>query len=122
MVTKNQIVNGVIKFIENDMAQAGGSGVTKFIVHLAKNALKMNPDIITNMLENPLIKSMMSGEDGLYDIAGVAQLLKETMAETGTLPLHLPHIPLLLPEGDIIRFDTGDIDKVVQYIQGAQVA
>ncbi|MBR1403493.1 MAG: hypothetical protein IJ558_04895 [Treponema sp.] len=43
-------------------------------------------------------------------------MLKETMAETGTLPLKLPKIPLLLPEGDEIRLNSTDIDKIASYI------
>lgn len=116
MFTRNQIVGGIIKFIETDMTTAAGNGTSKFIVSLAKNALKKNPAIVDEALKNPLIKSVIPSENGKYDIAPMTEMLKDTLAETGTIPLKLPRIPLLLPEGDEIRLNTTDIDKIVSYI------
>lgn len=116
MFTRDQIVNGVVKFIETDMQTAAGNGTSKFIVSLTKNALKKHPAIVDEALKNPLIHTILPSEDGKYDITQMIALLKDTMAETGTLPLKLPRIPLLLPEGDEIRLNTADIDKIVSYI------
>ena len=115
MFTRNQIANGMVKFIENDMSTAAGNGTSKFIVSLAKNALKKNPAIIDEALKNPLIHAILPSSDGKYDIS-MTTMLKETMAEMGTLPLKLPKIPLLLPEGDEIRLNSTDIDKIASYI------
>ena len=119
MVTRNQIVNGIVKFIETDMTTAAGNGTSKFIVSLAKNALKKNPAIVDDTMQNPLIKAVIPSESGKYDITPVATMLKDTLAETGTIPLKLPKIPLLLPEGDEIRLNTTDIDKIVSYINAS---
>ena len=116
MFTRNQIANGMVKFIENDMSTAAGNGTSKFIVSLSKNALKKNPAIIDEALKNPLIHAVLPSSGGKYDIAPMTTMLKETMAETGTLPLKLPKIPLLLPEGDEIRLNSTDIDKIASYI------
>ncbi len=116
MFTRNQIVNGMVKFIENDMGTAAGNRTSKFIVSLAKNALKKNPAIIDETLKNPLIHAVLPSSEGKYDIVPMTTMLKETMAETGTLPLKLPKIPLLLPEGDEIRLNSTDIDKIASYI------
>ena len=51
MFTRNHIANGMVKFIENDMSTAAGNGTSKFIVSLAKNALKKNPAIIDEALK-----------------------------------------------------------------------
>ena len=57
MVSKHNIINGVIKFIENDMASAAGATSSKLIVLLAKNVLKKNEDVIDSFLENPIAKT-----------------------------------------------------------------
>lgn len=121
MVTRNQIVNGIVKFIESDMSAASGNGTSKFIVSLAKNALKKHPEIVDSVMENSLIKSVIPSENGSYDIAPLTQMLKDTMTETGSLPLKLPKIPLLLPDGDEIRLNASDIDKISGYINANTV-
>ena len=121
MVTRNQIVNGVVKFIEDDMMKANGSGTSKFIIGLGKNAIKKNPAIIDEMLKNPIIHAIMPETDGKYDIEPVAVMLKETMSENGSLPLKLPKIPLLLPDGDEIRLNSSDVDKIISYIKASEV-
>ena len=121
MVTRDQIVNGVVKFIEDDMMKANGSGTSKFIIGLGKNALKKNPAIVDEMLKNPMIHAIMPETEGKYDIEPVAVMLKETMSENGSLPLKLPKIPLLLPDGDEIRLNSSDIDKIISYIKASEV-
>ena len=121
MVTRNQIVCGVVKFIEDDMMKANGSGTSKFIIGLGKNALKKNPAIVDEMLKNPMIHAIMPETDGKYDIDPVAAMLKDTMTENGSLPLKLPKIPLLLPDGDEIRIDSSDVDKIIGYIKASEV-
>ena len=105
-----------MRFTASRLSAAAGNGTSKFIVSLAKNALKKNPVIIDEALKNPLIHAVLPSSDGKYDIAPMTTMLKETMAETGTLPLKLPKIPLLLPEGDEIRLNSTDIDKIASYI------
>lgn len=117
MVTKKQIVNAVVKFVENDMMKSAGSGSSKFLAVLGKNALKKNPAIIDNVLENPLVKEVIAEDNGMYDIDSAAEMLKKTMEEAGALPLQLPKIPLVLPEGDEIRLDRTDIDRLLSYMQ-----
>lgn len=116
MFTRNQIVGGIVKFIETDMATAAGNETSKIIVSFIKNALKKKPSIVDDVLKNPLISAVVPSENGKYDIDPMTEMLKDTLAETGTIPLKLPKIPLLLPEGDEIRLNTTDIDKIVSYI------
>lgn len=98
------------------MATAAGNETSKIIVSFIKNALKKKPSIVDDVLKNPLISAVVPSENGKYDIDPMTEMLKDTLAETGTIPLKLPKIPLLLPEGDEIRLNTTDIDKIVSYI------
>ena len=63
MVTKHDIINGVIKFIETDMAKASGATTSKLIVLLAKNVLKKNEAVVDSFLENPIAKTLLTEQD-----------------------------------------------------------
>ena len=116
MVTKHNIINGVVKFIENDMSRASGSTTSKMIVLLAKNVLKRNGDIVDTFLENPIAKTLLTEQDGKYDLTTLMSVLKDTANEMGYISLSIPKVPFLLPDGDEIRLSVNDINVINGYI------
>lgn len=116
MVSKHNIINGIIKFIENDMSQAVGASSSKLIVLLAKNVLKKNEGIVDSFLNNPIAKTLIVEKDGMYDLSTLISVLKDTANEMGNISLCIPKVPFLLPEGDEIRLNTNDIDTIYNYI------
>lgn len=116
MVSKHNIINGVIKFIENDMASAAGATSSKLIVLLAKNVLKKNEDVIDSFLENPIAKTLLTEKDGMYDLTTLMTVLKDTANEMGCISLTIPKVPFLLPDGDEIRLSVNDINVINGYI------
>ena len=116
MVTKHNIINGVVKFIENDMSRASGSNTSKLIVLLAKNVLKRNEDVIDSFLENPIAKTLLTETDGKYDLTTLISVLKDTANEMGYISLTIPKVPFLLPDGDEIRLGVNDINIINGYI------
>lgn len=116
MVTKHDIINGVIKFIETDMAKASGATTSKLIVLLAKNVLKKNEAVIDSFLENPIAKTLLTEQDGMYDLSTLMSVLKDTANEMGCISLSIPKVPFLLPEGDEIRLSVSDINTINDYI------
>ena len=116
MVTKHDIINGVIKFIETDMAKASGATTSKLIVLLAKNVLKKNEAVIDSFLENPIAKTLFTEQDGMYDLSTLMSVLKDTANEMGCISLSIPKVPFLLPEGDEIRLSVSDINTINDYI------
>ena len=116
MVTKHDIINGVIRFIETDMAKASGATTSKLIVLLAKNVLKKNEDVVDSFLENPIAKTLLTEQDGMYDLSTLMSVLKDTANEMGCISLNIPKVPFLLPEGDEIRLSVADINTINDYI------
>jgi len=116
MVTKHDIINGVIRFIETDMAKASGATTSKLIVLLAKNVLKKNEDVVDSFLENPIAKTLLIEKDGMYDLSTLMSVLKDTANEMGCISLSIPKVPFLLPEGDEIRLSVADINTINDYI------
>ena len=116
MVSKHNIINGIIKFIENDMASAVGATSSKLIVLLAKNVIKKNESIVDSFLQNPIAKSLLVEKDGMYDLSTLMSVLKDTANEMGCISLVIPKVPFLLPEGDEIRLNANDIDVIYGYI------
>lgn len=116
MVTKHDIINGVIKFIETDMARASGATTSKLIVLLAKNVLKKNEAVVDSFLENPIAKTLLTEQDGMYDLSTLMSVLKDTANEMGCISLSIPKVPFLLPEGDEIRLSVSDINTINEYI------
>lgn len=116
MVTKHDIINGVIKFIETDMAKASGATTSKLIVLLAKNVLKKNEAVVDAFLENPIAKTLLTEQDGMYDLSTLMSVLKDTANEMGCISLSIPKVPFLLPEGDEIRLSVSDINTINDYI------
>jgi hypothetical protein len=120
MVSTKQIADGLIRFIDEEMLKSHdfASG-TRFVVTLAKNAIKLNPEIIDTLMSNPLVAMFVPCEDGQYDVRKLAGVLKETFAEAGNFKLSLPKIPLLLPAGEEMSFNDGDVQKLVMYMEEA---
>lgn len=120
MVSTKQIADGIVRFIDEEMlkSQDFASG-TRFVVTLAKNAIKLNPGIIDTLMSNPLVAMVVPREEGQYDVKKLAGVLRETFAEAGNFRLALPKVPLLLPAGDEMTFSDGDVQKLVMYMEEA---
>lgn len=116
MVTKHNIINGIIKFVENDMAKASGATASKLIVLLAKNVLKKNEKIVDSFIDNPIVKILLPEIDGKYDIKNIIDVIKDTANEVGCISLSIPKVPFLLPNGDEIKLNSEDIDTISKYI------
>lgn len=116
MVSKHNIINGLVKFIETDMASANGAATSKFVVLLAKNVIKKNENIIDSLLDNPMVKALLVESDGKYDLTTLMSALCDTATELGCIPLAIPKIPFLLPNGDELRLSVNDINTINRYI------
>lgn len=119
MVTTEQISSGLVKFIEGEMLKGTMSDGTRFVVTLAKNALRLNPDTIARVMRHPVVSMLIPCEDGKFDIKSILPVLKETFQEAGNFKVKLPKVPLLLPEGEEITFDADDVSKLVMYVEEA---
>ena len=55
MISKEQLVNAVVKFIAADLIPQVGDRNTKFVLAMAKDSLKENGDLADDFLHSPMV-------------------------------------------------------------------
>ena len=114
MISKDQLVNAVVKFIAADLIPQVGDRNTKFVLAMAKDSLKENGDLADDFL--PMVSSLIKEEDGMYDISHFSSILKSVLSEYQSFPVTIPKIPLFSPTEKVLKITAEDIDKLMKYI------
>lgn len=115
-VTKKQIVNGLVKFIEEDLMADIGDRNTKFVLAMAKDSLKENPAFVDIFLQSPMVSSLIVEQDGEYDLTHFSSILESVLSEYQSLPVTIPKIPLFAPTEKTVKVTGEDIDKLMKYM------
>lgn len=78
MVNKEQFMNAIHTFIENDMLPKA-SGNYKIILNTAKAAIRHNPDGVFNLIKNNQLVSMLNVIDSnnMVDVGTMGKILSE---------------------------------------------
>ncbi|MBO7715798.1 MAG: hypothetical protein J6S85_19705 [Methanobrevibacter sp.] len=116
MISKKQLVNGVVKFIEDDLIPDIGDRNMKFVLSIAKDSLKENPDLADSFLHSPMVSTLIGESDGEYDIGQFSSILKGVLSEYTSYPVVIPKIPLFSPIEKSIKITAEDVDKLVKYM------
>jgi hypothetical protein len=116
MISKDQLVNAVVKFIAADLIPQVGDRNTKFVLAMAKDSLKENGDLADEFLHSPMVSSLIKEEDGMYDITHFSSILKNVLSEYQSFPVTIPKIPLFSPTEKVLKITAEDIDKLMKYI------
>ena len=117
-VTKQQIVNGIIKYSKNEMIPKITDKSFKMILSAATSMIEINPEIITRFLDDPTISLMLMENEGTYDIDAISSALEKTLEEYGTFPIKVPGIKFISPEEKELNFGISDIKTLKNYITG----
>ena len=116
MTNKKQLVNGVVKFIESDLIPNIGDRNMKFVLAMAKDSLKENPDLADSFLRSPMVSSLVAEEDGEYDLTHLSTILRTVLSEYQSYPITIPKIPLFSPVEKTLKISADDVDKLMKYI------
>lgn len=116
MVTKQQMVNGLIRFIEDEVIAKVDDRPVRIMLAVAVNALRSNPSMIDAVLNNDIISTAMPSNDGMYDIVPITQILKETLIKYGEFPITIPPIKFISPTEKVLKFSADDVAKLEKYI------
>lgn len=117
LVTKKQLVNGLIKFIETELVPNVSDRNKKFVLAMAKDSLKENNNLIDVFLESPMVATLVPSSDDEYDVEQFSTILKGLLEEYQTFPITIPKIPLFSPMEKTIRISAEDVDKLMNYIK-----
>ena len=118
MISKDQLVNAVVKFIAADLIPQVGDRNTKFVLAMAKDSLKENGDLADDFLHSPMVSSLIKEEDGMYDITHFSSILKSVLSEYQSFPVTIPKIPLFSPTEKVLKITAEDIDKLMNWKSG----
>ena len=116
MYGKKEIVDGVIKFINNDLMLDIDDKHLKFVLSMAKKALRENPDLVDIFFKSPIVINVIKEYDGEYDLEVFAKMLKNILNEYGSYSITIPKIPMFSPEEKRILLTSEDVDKVLSYL------
>ena len=115
-VTKQQIVNGVVKYSKNEIIPKVTDKTFRMIVSTATTMLEMNPDALTKWIDHPVVSSVLMENNGYYDVDMLEEALERTLEEYGDFSVKFPGIRFLSPEEKELNFSAADVKKLKAYI------
>lgn len=121
-VTKEHIAKGVVKFIDAELIPNTGDRNKKFVLAMAKDSLRENPDLINEFLGSPMVSSIVIEDDGEYDLSHFSSILKGVLSEYESFTITIPKIPLFSPTEKTVKISADDVDRLMKYIMPATEA
>lgn len=118
-VTKSQIVNGVVSYVESEVIPHVDDKPTQIIASIAVKSVKANPKLADKVFENPLVKSILDAdEDGTYELEGLFKSVTESLKEFGpSFPVEIPAIPLISNSVKTLAFTESDVAEIKRQIE-----
>ena len=86
------------------------------VLSAALYAVNAKPAIVDPFLNNPIVSSILQGENGLYDTETIIKVLNDLVEEYGGIPVKIPPIKFLTSTENTLTFRSGDIEKLAEYI------
>lgn len=113
-VSKGQLINGVIKYIKNDVLKKIPDKPFRMTLSAAVNLMEAKPEVADIIFEHPILK----GNDGMFDIDLLEQVILKTIEEYGDFPVTIPPVRFISPTEKELRFTAEDVKKLKGYIEG----
>lgn len=107
IVTLQQIKNGVIRFVEQEIAQKA-TGFTKFMVYFIMPKLNKKVDDIISMAQSSEMFKDMFNENGNVKLDELYSTAKEAIKKSGQIEMFG------------IIFNETDVDKLYTFIKNPQ--
>lgn len=117
-VTKQQIVNGLVRYAKNEIIEKISDKPLKIIIATAVSMAEAKPEIVNSIFENPIISSILDEKDGMYNLDTIGSALENAMREYGDFPINIPAIKFISPAEKQLTFNIEDINKLKQYVSG----
>lgn len=114
LVTKQQIINGIVKYIEDDVVPSLPNKNLQIMARGFAASILFVPQIADKVLENEWVK-MLKTEDGKYNLD--KRILERAFGDDElTISKKIPFIT----KGEEMNFsfNKGDVDKIIKHIGG----
>ena len=117
-VSKEQIVNGVVSYIETEVVPQVGEKSMQIIAATAVKMVKANTKLIDTFFENKSVQAILGkNEDGTYEIEDVFKSLAESVRQYGPFPIEIPPIPFTSPTEKTLSLNDSDINEIRRRIE-----
>lgn len=116
-VSKEQIVNGLVSYVENEVLPQIEDKPTQIILSVAVKAVKANKTLVDSVFEHPLIKSLLVQEGENYEINGLFNAVEESVRQYGEFPVYIPPIPIISPKEQTMKFKGEDVAEIKRRIE-----
>ena len=116
MLTKNQLLTGVIKFIRYEVIPHITDRSLKIVLSAGLYAVDAKPEIVEPFFNNPIIAVVLQGENGEYDTSAIFAVLDKTVQEYGGIPITIPPIKFVTSTETTLTFYAGDIETLKNYL------
>ena len=120
-VNKNQIINGIVAYIQQEiMPRMDDDRALKILFSVGVNAVKANDKLIDKWMGNDIIRTLIDDDgSGSYDIERLLDWIKMSVEEYGSFPVIVPPIPLISPREITLRLGPSDIAAIQRQIETA---
>lgn len=119
-ISKEQIIKGVTDYAKKELIDKIDDKSLKRVIGLSVSVLTVKPQILNEYLENGVISSLVSTENGKIDLDLIFSVLIENVREYGAFEFVIPSIPLLSKYEFTLKFTDADIKKLKTYIEGGE--
>lgn len=121
-VTKQQIVNGIVKYAKDEVIAKIPDKPFKMAVAIAISMFESNTEFASKIFENDIVSAILGKkDDDTYDIDKIGDALEKTLNEYGDFPVTIPAIKFISPTEKTLNFSSRDIRALKDYITGGAV-
>ena len=119
-VTKKAIVDGLAAYIlEQIIPKMGRNTNQKIILTVAAKMAQTQDALVNKLFDSPWAVALLPpDEKGLYEIGPLFDEIEAAVKACGELPLTLPAIPIIAPEGGTLTLYPEDVAAIREKIGG----
>ena len=117
-VKKDNIVNGIVSYVENEVIPKIGDRATQIIASVGANAIRSNTKLVDAIFDNGVVKVILDDDgSGTYETDGLFNAIQDSIEKYGNFPLQIPPIPIVSPTEKQLTFTSADIAEIRHRIE-----
>ena len=118
MVTKKELLTGVIRYVKNEVIPHVSDRGLKMVLSAIIYAVDAKPDILDPFLNNTIVSAILQSENGLmYDTTVIFDVLGNLAKEYGGIPIVIPPVKFITATETMLTFKEGDIEELKKYVE-----